>query len=340
MKKRMLVPVLTLILVGIICSPSIAAIHWKWVHNQPVDSMIDEISISMIKEIEEKSEGQIEISLFPASQLGDWMEMSEQIMRGSINIGILPVSPAYNQAIQIRVLPYSVMNWSEARKAFLGDNPFLSKILEKEMDKIGLKALGVIAEGFGGVGFAKVPDFDVIDPDTDKHGLKMRVTPGNQAIEAFAKELGFIPASVPWAEVFMALQTKLVDCQMGGQPYTAYSTFLDVTKMWVQMNTHFQQSFVYMNKKQWEALAPELQQIVQKAVHKYVEESFALAEAEDKHYMEEMEKAGVKVVVLSDEQLGKIASKIRKNVWPIMEDIITKENMDTLLTGLGLPVSQ
>ena len=71
MKKRMLVPVLTLILVGIICSPSIAAIHWKWVHNQPVDSMIDEISISMIKEIEEKSEGQIEISLFPASQLGD-----------------------------------------------------------------------------------------------------------------------------------------------------------------------------------------------------------------------------------------------------------------------------
>ena len=36
-----------------------------------VDSMIDEISKSMIKEIEEKSEGQIKISLFPASQLGD-----------------------------------------------------------------------------------------------------------------------------------------------------------------------------------------------------------------------------------------------------------------------------
>jgi TRAP-type C4-dicarboxylate transport system substrate-binding protein len=335
MKKGLLVSMLVLCLVGIMSGPSVAAVDWKWVHYQPVDSMADKLSKDMIAEIEEKSGGEIKFSLFPAGQLGDWMEMSEQIMRGAIQIGILPVSPAYNESLQIRVLPYSVMNWDEAKKAFSGENPFLFEVLAKEMDKIGLKALGVVAEGFGGAGFAKVPDFDVVDPDANKHGLKIRVPSGNQAFESLAKELGFIPASVPWGEIYIALQTGLVDCQIGGQPYNTYSSFLDITKMWVQLNTHFQHSFVYMNKKAWESLSPELQQIVQETTKKYADTSYALAEAEDKKFMEEMEKAGIKIVVPTDEQLEKIATKIRKNTWPLMEDVIGKEIMDKVLTELA-----
>jgi len=335
MKKRILVSVLVLCLVGIMCGESVAAVNWKWVHYQPVDSMADKLSKSMIQEIEEKSGGQIKFSLFPAGQLGDWMEMSEQMMRGAIQIGILPVSPAYNKSLQIRVLPYSVMNWNEAKMAFSGENPFLFEVLAGEMDKIGLKALGVVAEGFGGAGFAKVPDFDVVDPDGDKRGLKIRVPSGNQAFESLAKELGYIPASVPWGEIYIALQTGLVDCQIGGQPYNTYSSFLDITKMWVQLNTHFQHSFVYMNKKAWESLSPELQLIVQETTRKYADTSYALAEAEDKKFMEEMEKAGIKIVVPTDEQLEKIASKIRKNTWPIMEEVIGKEIMDKVLAELS-----
>ncbi len=337
MKKRFLMSALVLVLVVAMCGNSEAAFDWKWVHYQPVDSMADDLSKNMIAEIEEKSDGQIKFSLFPAGQLGDWMEMSEQMMRGAIHIGILPVSPAYNKALQIRVLPYSVMNWDEAKRAFSSENPFLFDILASEMDKIGLKALGVVAEGFGGAGFAKVPDFDVVDPDGNKNGLKIRVPAGNQAFESLAKELGFIPASVPWGEIYLALQTGLVDCQIGAQPYNTFSSFLDITKLWVQYNTHFQHSFVYMNKKAWESLSPELQQIVEEIVKKHAATSFALAEAEDKMYMEEMEKAGIKVVVPSDEQFKKIATKIRENTWPLMEDVIGKEIMDKVLFELSAP---
>ncbi|WP_286846919.1 MULTISPECIES: TRAP transporter substrate-binding protein DctP [Aminobacterium] len=336
MKKRLSLLVLVVCFLVLFSTMSLAAVNWKWVHYLPVDSMVDNLSKDMIKEIEERSNGQIKFTLFPAGQLGDWMEMSEQMMRGSIQIGILPVSPVYNKALQIRVLPYSVMNWNEARKAFTGADPFLFNILSEEMEKVGFKALAVVAEGFGGAGFADTPDFDLVDPDANKHGYKMRVPAGNQAFESLAQQLGFIPASVPWGEIYIALQTKLIDSQIGGQPYNTYASFLDITKTWVQYNTHFQHSFVYMNKKAWEALSPDLQKIVKEVAQKYADTSFAIAEAEDKSYMGKMSEAGIKVIIPTDEQLKKIATKVRKNTWPIMENVVGKEVMDKALSGLGI----
>lgn len=336
MRKKFSLFVMILCLLVVSSTASLAAVNWKWVHYLPVDSMVDKLSKNMIEEIEEKSGGQIKFTLFPAGQLGDWMEMSEQMMRGSVHIGILPVSPVYNKALQIRVLPYSVMNWDEAKKAFTGADPFLFNILSEEMEKVGFKALAVVAEGFGGAGFGKAPDFDVVDPDVDKHGYKIRVPAGNQAFESLAQQLGYIPASVPWGEIYIALQTGLVDCQIGGQPYNTYASFLDITKVWVQYNTHFQHSFVYMNKKMWDSLSPDLQKIVQEVTQKYADTSFALAEAEDESYMKKMSDAGIKIILPADEQLKKIATKVRENTWPIMENVVGKEVMNKVLSGLGV----
>ncbi|MEN6320665.1 MAG: hypothetical protein ABFD82_18155, partial [Syntrophaceae bacterium] len=84
--------------------------NWRWAHYQPVDSIVDKVSKAVVQEIAQKSQGRIKIDIYPASQLGDWMEVSEQIMRGSVEIGLLPVSPSYDPRIQERVLTYSVMN--------------------------------------------------------------------------------------------------------------------------------------------------------------------------------------------------------------------------------------
>ena len=83
--------------------------QWRWAHYQPIDSIVDKVSKAVVQEIAQKSQGRIKIDIYPASQLGDWMEVSEQIMRGSVEIGLLPVSPAYDPRIQVRVLPYSVI---------------------------------------------------------------------------------------------------------------------------------------------------------------------------------------------------------------------------------------
>jgi TRAP-type C4-dicarboxylate transport system substrate-binding protein len=311
-------------------------IKWKWAHYQPVDSLVDKMTKAMKKEIEERTDGTIQITVYPANQLGDWMEVSEQIMRGAVQIGILPVSPSYNPRLQVRVLPYSVMNWDEAKKGYFGEDPYLFNIMSEAMDDIGLKALSVVAAGFGGGGFSSVPDFDVLDPEVDKKGYKMRFPPGNQAWERLVMALGFNPTPVPWGELYIAQQTKLVDCQIGGQPYNTWSSFRDVTKMWVQYNTHFQNSFTYMNKKEWEKLTSEQQKIIREVATKYGTESFDLAIAEDQHYRDALAEAGIKVIVPTDEQLQKLAKKVRATVWPAMDKVIGKEVMDVMRQHAGL----
>ncbi len=51
--------------------------------------------------------------------------------------------------------------------------------------------------------------------------------------------------------------------------------------------------------------------------------------------MKKMEEAGIRIIMPTDEQLAKIAAKVRKNTWPIMESIIGKEIMDKVLTELA-----
>lgn len=334
-KKSFWKPFLAVCLVGALCLPALGAVKWKMAHYMPVDSMIDDIAKNIIAEVEEKSKGEIKFDLVPAQQLGSWEEMSQQIMRGAIQVGIMPVSAVYNQALQIRVLPYCVMNWKQAREAFIGENPYLFNILAKEMDKSRLKALAVVAEGFGGMGFSRVPSFDPCDPDSGKNGFKARVPGGNIAFESMAQEFGYIPTSVAWGEIYMALQTGLVDCQMGGQPYSTQSQFIDVTKAWVQLNTHFQHSFVYVNKKAWEKLSPELKEILQTAARKYADTSFERAEKEDAMYMQKMADAGVKIYVPTDDQYAKLAAKIRAKTWPKLEGIVGKATIDNLLAVLN-----
>ena len=339
MKKMVLLLVVAGLILSLGCAGAIAGekvVKWKWAHYQPVDSLVDKMTSAMKEEIETKTNGTIQITVYPANQLGDWMEVSEQIMRGAVDIGILPVSPSYDARLQVRVLPYSVMNWKEAKEAYLGDDPYLFNIMADAMDGIGLKALSVVAAGFGGGGFASVPEFDVLDPDADKQGYKMRFPPGNQAWENLVLALGFNPTPVPWGELYIAQQTKLVDCQIGGQPFNTWSSFRDVTKVWVQYNTHFQNSFAYMNKKAWEKLTPEQQKIVQEVCSKYGDESFTSAMAEDEKYRESLAGAGIKVIMPTDEQLAVIAKKVRQNVWPAMDKVIGKDIMDIMRKHAGL----
>lgn len=336
--KKFFTLILMLILLASfsVCALADAKYQWRWSHYQPIDSIVDKISHAVVNEIEEKTDGRIKIDIYPASQLGDWMEVSEQIMRGSVEIGLLPVSPSYDARLQVRVLPYSVMNYQEAKEAYLGDDPYLLKIMENVMEGVDLKALSVVAQGFGGGGFANVPTVDVLDPATDKGGLKMRFPPGNQAWENLVASLGFTPTPVPWGELYMALQTKLVDCQIGGQPYNTWSSFRDVVKCWVQYNTHFQNSFIYMNLDIWNKLSEEDQVIIKEACMKQSLKSFEEASNEDAKYMKLMSDAGIMVIIPTDEQLAKISTMARQKVWPVMDDVIGKEIMDEMRKRAGL----
>ena len=307
---------------------------FKWSHMSPVDSIVDKATKAMIAEIEEKTEGRVAFKLFPSGQLGDWTEVNEQVVRGVVDFATQPVSPSYDPRLQIRVLPYSVMNFAEVEEAYFGEDAYLFDLMSEMMAENDMTALGVVAQGFGGGGFRECPE-DVFDTEANS-GLKMRFPPGNQAWQNMVAALGFEPTPVPWGELYLALQTGLVDAQVGGQPYNTWTTHRDVTECWVQYNTHFQNSFVFANSESFQELSEADRQIVRDAVMTHAMASLDMARGEDQKYMDLMAEDGIEVIVPDEDQLARIAKLAREQVWPVMDDVIGKDLMDMMREKAGL----
>lgn len=308
---------------------------FRWSHYEPVGSLVDTLTTTIAEEITERSDGRIQFKIFPASQLGDWTEVSDQVARGVVDFASQPVSTSYDPRLQVRVLPYSVMNYEEVEAAYFGEDPYLFNLMSEMMAGGDLKALAVVAQGFGGAGFRECPEGDLFDTSVER-GLKMRFPPGNQAWETMVSTLGYSPTPVPWGELYLALQTGLVDAQAGGQPYGTYSAFRDVTDCWVQYNTHFQNSFIFGNLDTWNSLSAEDQALFTEVTQKHALAALDTAKGEDDKYMAEMEAAGITVIRPTDEQLANVASVVRQEAWPVMEDVIGTEIMALMREKAGL----
>jgi|TARA_B110000908_G_scaffold96032_1_gene113576 TRAP-type C4-dicarboxylate transport system substrate-binding protein len=164
----------------------------------------------------------------------------------------------------------------------------------------------------------------------------MRFPPGNQAWQTMVAALGFEPTPVPWGELYLGLQTGLVDAQVGGQPYNTWTTHRDVTECWVQFNTHFQNSFIFANSEAFNSVSETDQQIIRDAVKTHGLASLDLARGDDQKYMDLIAEAGINVIVPNAKQLANIAKVVRDQVWPVMDEVIGKDLMDIMREKAGL----
>ena len=300
--------------------------NWKWAHIYPTDSDHHKRSIAIQDELNKGSDGRINLNIFPAAQLGDWIELHEQLMRGAIELALIPVSTLYDPRLNFVWMPYLTDDYAGAKKAF-GPGGFFYSTLEELLEEQGIKLLAVWSQGLAGVALTKTPDSPG-DPSVGK-GIKVRV-PGLKAFQVSWEALGYIPTPIPLTDTYTAIQTGVVDGEAGGGPYQAWAQFRDVTKCWVQYNDYFELWMFGMNLKLWNSLSTKDQNLVKSACVKQADLRFDFCEQDDKKYMEKLKAEGIDIVTLSPEQLKKCATKVRTEGWPKLEESVGKLLMDKI----------
>jgi TRAP-type C4-dicarboxylate transport system substrate-binding protein len=90
-----------------------------------------------------------------------------------------------------------------------------------------------------------------------------------------------------------------------------------------------------MNSQSWDSLSEEHRTVVQDAAMTVMSEAFDQAQERDQYYIDKAQEAGMEYVVPSDEQLAEMAKKVRAEVWPLMEERIGSEIMDTIRENAG-----
>ena len=76
-------------------------------------------ALERIKEkLETESEGRLEITLYPSSQLGDYTLTFEELMEGTIDLGLIPVPSEYDSRLEMNFIPYLINGYDGMGDAF------------------------------------------------------------------------------------------------------------------------------------------------------------------------------------------------------------------------------
>ncbi|MBE3636779.1 C4-dicarboxylate TRAP transporter substrate-binding protein [Mangrovicoccus algicola] len=209
------------------------------------------------EKIEARSEGAIEITIYPSSQLGEDNDVLEQIRNGApiaVLVDAGRLAP-FQKELGILAAPYLVDDYTGY--AAITDTQVYKDWVEGLAEASGLRLLDY--NWFQGTRqmFTRKP----IESPADLEGVRVRTidAPGWVAtIDA----MGATPAPMPWSEVYSALQLDAIDgaeAQLTG----AYGIKLHEVTTNVAFTNHIQLFTGLVTSDQWfQALPADLQAIV------------------------------------------------------------------------------
>lgn len=284
------------------------------------------------KRVGEASSGRITLKVYPASSLGDWVEVHEQVMQGAIDMALQSLSAKFDTGLALAWFPYTVQSYEEAAEAY-AKGGYIYEIVDELLAKQDMKLLGVYGSGMGGAGFTNPPE-NPRDPNA-KQDSKIRVWPGGTTHQALMQRFGFQVAPIPWAEVYTARQTGVVDGQIGGTPELEVENFKDITKMWIQYNDHFEPTWLFINNDRYSSLSEEDQKVLLDVAQEMSNARFKEMKEADEKFLQELRDAGAEVVILTDEELANFAKVARSEVWPEIEGEVGVEVMTKLRKQVG-----
>ncbi len=272
--------------------------------------------------LKEKTKGDIKLSLFPDSTLGNAQAMISGVRGGTIDIE-MSGSPNFSGLVSnlnVIDIPFIFQSKEHAYRVLDGE---IGQGLLKELEDKGLKGLAFWEVGFRSMTNSKHP----INKPEDVKGLKIRTNQNPMYVKAF-QLLGANPVPMPLSELYTALETKAVDAQEHPIGIVWSAKLYEVQKYLSLTNHGYTPLIVVMNKAKFDSLSPELQKAIVEAAQeagKYQRELNAKKEAD---ILEKMKKAGVEVVEKVDVQPFKAAVE-----QPVRQFFIEK-NGDALIKAV------
>lgn len=218
------------------------------------------------KEVKEKSNGKIDIAIFPSAQLGDDRVMTKQLKDGALDftLGESARFQIYFPEAEVFALPYMISNFEMAKKA-LFETKFGQGLLTKIDKELGMT---VLADAYNGT--RQTTSNRAINTIKDMKGLKLRV-PNAATNLAYAKYVGASPTPMAFSEVYLALQTNSVDGQENPLPTIQAQKFYEVQK-YLALTNHILNDQLYLASNQtMEELPANLQKVVKDAAQKAAE---------------------------------------------------------------------
>ncbi|MFQ1046787.1 TRAP transporter substrate-binding protein [Avibacterium paragallinarum] len=271
--------------------------------------------------LKEKTNGELKLSLFPDSTLGNAQTMISAVRGGTIDLEMSgsPNFTGLEPKLNVIDIPFIFKDRQHVYKVLDGE---IGQGLLKDLEAKGLKGLAFWDVGFRAFSNSKRP---VTKPE-DIKGLKVRTNQNPMYIQAFTL-LGANPVPMPLSELYTALETRAVDAQEHPIGIFWSAKLYEVQKYLSQTNHGYTPLIVVMNKAKFDSLAPELQQAIVEAAKEAGQYQRDLNEKNEQDIIANLRKSGVEVIEKVDTAPFKaiIEADVRKSFIEKHGDTLVKE---------------
>ncbi|MFR5880574.1 MAG: TRAP transporter substrate-binding protein DctP, partial [Cloacibacillus evryensis] len=246
--KKFALMLAVMFLFAAIAGPATAApIVFRFAGQSPPDHMATKTMEQMAKEIKDGTKGRVEVKVYPASQLGNYSLVMEEMIRGTVDMACMSVATDFDPRLEIIYTNGFVTGYESAKKALV-PGAWLPNKLNEFTSALGVHLIGSYVEGFIGIGSTKAVK-DPLNPKVDK-GVLTRV-PNMVVYTLGAKAMGYRPITIPYPDVYQSMQTGVCDAVDGYPTAAAYTILGDVLKHWYATNYSMEYLAYMVSDKSW-----------------------------------------------------------------------------------------
>lgn len=262
--------------------------------------------------VKKRTNGEIEITIYPNNVLGGPPQILEQVLQGVIDMSLSGQDQIakHVKLFDTVAIPFSIDGYEHMDQVL--DGPFKAWAAP-EVEKVGAVMLSSWEWGFRQITNSKRP---ILTPD-DVKGLKIR-TPPAMAYQAAIEALGGNVQTIDFSELVMAMRQGVVDGQENPIP-TIYDLKLYESQKYITIVNYLYSSMVHLvNNKVWAKFTPEQKKIVQEESDSARLLMRKLIRDAEVAQIADMQKKGIRIDTPDlkpfQDKMGPAHEKIKKNV--------------------------
>ncbi|WHH57832.1 TRAP transporter substrate-binding protein [Petroclostridium sp. X23] len=205
--------------------------------------------------VKEKTNGAVDIEIFPANQLGTQQEVTEGIQLGTVDLAIVADDALATLVPEMGALgmPFLFKDTDDVYNTLNGE---VGDVLAKKLESKNVILMSWLENGFRNITNNKKP---IVVPE-DLTGIKIRTSSTKPNMMAF-NTYGASATNIAFSELYNALQVGVVDAQENPFTNILDKKFYEVQKyMSVSGHVHTAEPMI-MSKKAYGKLTPEQQTI-------------------------------------------------------------------------------
>ncbi len=251
-------------------------------------SLISATAEEFARRVNERLAGRVNVTFFGSSQLGNDEVMLQKLKLGTMDFSVpSTIMSSTVDEFGLFEMPYLIKDRDHMRRV---EEQIFWPTLAPAAEAKGYKVLALWENGFRHVTNNTRP----VTVPADLEGVKLRTPRGQWRVKLF-QTFGANPTPMPLSEVFVALQTGVIDGQEN--PLAQITSFkFEEVQTYLSLTSHvYSPAYLLTGLNHWNQIPSDVRQVLEETGKEMEEYVYAEAGILDQRLLDELRASGIEI---------------------------------------------